>query len=64
MFTIEIARTERGSGALSVFARYGSMGFRPKWSTPRDDDSETPDEKEAGESCLAGSVMPDGAKRL
>jgi hypothetical protein len=27
---------------VSVFARHGSIDFRPRWSTPRSDDSETP----------------------
>ena len=40
---------------LSIFARHGSIGFRPKWSTPRGDASETPDERRADDSCLPKS---------
>jgi hypothetical protein len=36
---------------LSIFARHGSIGFRPRWSTPRDDDRETPDGKRADDGC-------------
>ena len=28
--------------AVSIFARNGSIDFRPKWSTPKDDAGETP----------------------
>jgi hypothetical protein len=29
---------------MSIFARHASIGFRPMWSTPRDDVGEAPDE--------------------
>ncbi len=45
----QLRRGDRG--LLSIFARYGSSGFRPKGSTPRDDASETPDETRADNRC-------------
>jgi len=53
---------------LSVYARHGAIGFRPKWSTPRDDAGETHDEKRTDDGCppvstclAGGSTMLIGA---
>ena len=41
----------RGLMVMSIFARDGSIGFRPKWSTARDDVGETPSERRADDMC-------------
>jgi hypothetical protein len=54
ILTLGVAYRKRLVPLVSNFARHGSTGFRPRWSTRKDDARETPDDKGDDETGWLG----------